>query len=218
MRGTPFIPLPATEQGNTESMMDDADTKLRRYCKRLSINSLSRLHLQSALYVHPVVRGDLLATFKVSEGEIKALHAKTENAELRSVYTMFIKVEVSSELNDQCVSDLRRVMHVVSSELDRFSGQLRQFIKDDKGCVLIAVFGLRGSTFPDMVSNNALPATVSIRNALEASGIHCRIGATFGQVYCGTVGGIRRHEYSVMGAPVVCSLIDGTVDFFSVML
>lgn len=29
-----------------------------------------------------------------------------------------------------------------------------------------------------------------------------RIGATFGKVYCGVVGGVRRHEFAVMGAPV----------------
>jgi AAA ATPase domain/Adenylate and Guanylate cyclase catalytic domain len=29
-----------------------------------------------------------------------------------------------------------------------------------------------------------------------------RIGATFGKVYCGVVGGLRRHEFACMGAPV----------------
>ena len=29
-----------------------------------------------------------------------------------------------------------------------------------------------------------------------------RVGATFGKVYCGVVGGLRRHEFAVMGAPV----------------
>ena len=33
-------------------------------------------------------------------------------------------------------------------------------------------------------------------------GVKNRIGATFGQVYCGVVGGIRRHEFSVLGAAV----------------
>lgn len=29
-----------------------------------------------------------------------------------------------------------------------------------------------------------------------------RVGATFGKVYCGVVGGVRRHEFAVMGAAV----------------
>jgi hypothetical protein len=48
-----------------------------------------------------------------------------------------------------------------------------------------------------------LPATFDIHKALkEELGVENRIGATFGQVYCGVVGGIRRHEFSVLGAPV----------------
>jgi hypothetical protein len=53
------------------------------------------------------------------------------------------------------------------------------------------------------VTNNALPATLDIHKALrEELGVDTRIGATFGQVYCGVVGGIRRHEFSVLGAAV----------------
>ena len=51
--------------------------------------------------------------------------------------------------------------------------------------------------------NNALPATFDIHKSLrDELGVDNRIGATFGVVYCGVVGGIRRHEFSVMGAPV----------------
>lgn len=53
------------------------------------------------------------------------------------------------------------------------------------------------------VANNGLPATFSIHKALkEELGVDNRIGATFGKVYCGVVGGVRRHEFSVLGAPV----------------
>ena len=48
-----------------------------------------------------------------------------------------------------------------------------------------------------------MPATQAIHKALrDELGVDTRIGATFGTVYCGVVGGIRRHEFSVMGAPV----------------
>jgi hypothetical protein len=54
-----------------------------------------------------------------------------------------------------------------------------------------------------MVANNALPATFAIHRALKNE-LHVdnRIGATYGKVYCGVVGGVRRHEFAVMGAPV----------------
>lgn len=71
------------------------------------------------------------------------------------------------------------------------------------GVVLIATFGLRGSTFPNMVANNALPAAFAINRCLrDELSVDNRIGCTFGKVYCGVVGGIRRHEFSVLGAPI----------------
>ena len=53
------------------------------------------------------------------------------------------------------------------------------------------------------VANNALPAVFAIHRALKTElGVESRIGATFGKVYCGVVGGVFRHEFAVMGAPV----------------
>ena len=56
---------------------------------------------------------------------------------------------------------------------------------------------------PFRITNNALPATFDIHKALfEELGVQTRVGATFGQVYCGTIGGIQRHEFSVLGSAV----------------
>lgn len=53
------------------------------------------------------------------------------------------------------------------------------------------------------VENNCLPATFAIHRALKTElNVDNRIGATFGKVYCGIVGGVRRHEFACMGAPV----------------
>jgi Adenylate and Guanylate cyclase catalytic domain len=32
--------------------------------------------------------------------------------------------------------------------------------------------------------------------------VKCKIGATFGEAYCGVVGGVKRHEYAVLGPSV----------------
>jgi len=48
-----------------------------------------------------------------------------------------------------------------------------------------------------------LPAIFALHRALKSElKVESRIGATFGKVYCGVVGGVRRHEFAVMGAPV----------------
>jgi hypothetical protein len=217
-RGTTFLDLDPRDSTvisklNTRNISAvPIQENLRQYCGRLSLLSLSRLHLQAALYVHPVVRGDILSAADVSspgaqsDGAMKQRHHM--ESELRSVYTMFIKAIIDPNLSGDPKIDnilfltLRDIMQLTSRELDRYSGQIRQFIVDDKGVVLIAVFGLRGSTFPNLVANNALPASFAIHRVLQGRGIDCRIGASFGKVYCGVVGGVRRHEYSVMGAPV----------------
>jgi Cdc6-like AAA superfamily ATPase len=56
---------------------------------------------------------------------------------------------------------------------------------------------------PNMVAERALPATISIHNALQMElGLQCKIGATIGEAYCGVVGGVKRHEYAVLGPSV----------------
>ena len=53
------------------------------------------------------------------------------------------------------------------------------------------------------VALRALPATISIFNALQNElGIVSKIGATVGEAYCGVVGGVKRHEYAVLGPSV----------------
>lgn len=202
-------------QAGPESAALQPYESLRMHCKALSHNALLRLHLQMALYVHPVIRGDELAlSAAIQSGKISQPTETVESrhraeAELRSVFTIFIKAIMSAkvtgvpDIDVELFKKLADIMHVVSRELDRYSGHLRQFIVDDKGIVLIATFGLRGSTFPNMVSNNGLPAVFAIHRALKFEcKVENRVGATFGKVYCGVVGGVRRHEFAVMGAPV----------------
>ena len=50
---------------------------------------------------------------------------------------------------------------------------------------------------------NALPATLKLHQLLvERHGVENKIGATLGKAYCGVVGGVRRHEYAVLGPTV----------------
>jgi hypothetical protein len=110
---------------------------IRQHCEQLNDIVLARLHLQVALYVHPVVRGDEISRSMPIVEAPESRHL--EEAELRSVYTMFINALVPPILIGEAKIDaihfqtLRDIMHVTSRELDRYSGQLRQFIVDDKG-------------------------------------------------------------------------------------
>jgi hypothetical protein len=101
---------------------------LRKHCRHMHRTALSRLHLQMALYVHPVVRGTELAisTGATTMPKLDAPQSRhLAEAELRSVYTMFIKALISSRTTGNPKTDsvlletLRNIMHVTSRELDR---------------------------------------------------------------------------------------------------
>lgn len=128
---------------------------LRMHCKSLNHAALARLNLQMALYVHPVIRADELAlSAAIQAGKIAHPTETLESrhraeAELRSVYTMFIspiitpRITGAKEVDEELYKKLGDIMHVTSRELDRYSGHLRQFIVDDKGKSVWAVARLR---------------------------------------------------------------------------
>jgi len=167
---------------------------------------LKRLHQLISLYAHHVVaRGEFTvpAALQIDSSPQERLRAE---AELRDIYTIFIMPLISSGLKKKNKSNaalfhrLNDIFIVVNRELARYGGHLRQYIIDDKGIVLIATFGLRGATFPNMISCHGLPCTVAIHNALQVElDVESQIGGTFGTAYCGVVGGVCRHEYSVLG-------------------
>ena len=180
----------------------------------LESESLKEYRRLMSLYAHPVaVSNDVAAEndFMPSSRTIDKNNRdrQMEEAELRSVYVMFVNPIVAVEMTGDPKKDapsveiVHDIMKITNRELRRYNGHMRQFLMDDKGMVLIATFGLRGSTFPNMVGERALPATIALHNALQFEmGIECKIGATFGDAYCGAVGGEKRHEYAVMGPSV----------------
>lgn len=180
----------------------------------LHVDALIEYRRLMSLYAHPVVvSNDVAASnnFKLSTRSGTNQQHNREDAELRSVYIMFINPLVDLHLSGDAERDwkyvvlVNNIMNLVTRELNHHAGHLRQCIVDDKGLVLIATFGLRGSTFPNMVTERALPATFAVSRALEIElGVKSKIGATFGDVYCGAVGGELRHEYAVLG--VSCNL------------
>lgn len=188
---------------------------ITEHVEGLQPESLKEYRRLMSLYVHPVaVSNDTAAEndFQQSNRNTSDMNNRDrqlQEAELRSCYVMFINPIISVEMTGDAKKDsasvdyVQTIMKITNRELRRYNGHLRQFIKDDKGLVLIATFGLRGSTFPNMVGERALPCTIALHNAFQFEmGIESRIGATFGDVYCGAVGGEKRHEYAVMGPSV----------------
>ena len=186
----------------------DVDNMIQLF-EGLNFSELQWLRKMLSLYVHPVVvnEDNERASTSTNIGSFRVEHL-TE-AELRNVYTCFISPRIDHKLTGDDSIDqklfqlLNDIMIVTTRELSKAQGHLRQFMLDDKGLVLICTFGLRGSTFPDMMAQRALPFSLAIHRALEVDlGVKNTVGATLGKVYCGVVGSLKRHEFAVLGPSV----------------
>jgi len=165
-------------------------------CESMDIPELQDLRLMVALYVHPVVANEEIATNWQLKAHDTGQDRHVAEAELRNIYTIFISPMINAQLTGNASKDrdlfrlLNSTFLVVTRELEKYHGHLRQYIVDDKGTmmtffvqafmnaninsflkllnsvliplfgtaatslfigvVLIATFGLRGSTCPNM--------------------------------------------------------------------
>lgn len=107
----------------------------------------------------------------------------------------------SSDALAMLLTVMQRVMVTMQTTLYSYEGQLRQYIVDDKGTTLIAVFGL----YPFSHENDPLLAArcaLDMASALRAIDVPCQIGVTTGMVFAGAVGSSRRCEHAVIGDSV----------------
>lgn len=187
-------------------------------CEAWSAQELEDLQRRMSRYVHGVVYADefsreesmaVLSQKRASLVRNSNAKCKQTQSELRDVFTVFIQPKITDDLNGEAAGDdetldlLNSIMFIVNTEVTHHKAHLRQFIVDDKGLVVIANFGLRGSTFPNMIEERAIPCITNVRTLLKTElDLECSIGATYGKAYCGVVGGKTRHEYAILGPSV----------------
>ncbi|KAL9178556.1 hypothetical protein ACHAXT_001894 [Thalassiosira profunda] len=191
-----------------DSRMSNEASDVLGCCDDLDTIELRWLKKMVSLYVHPVIVNDENERTVPMRRESDQERHLAE-AELRNVYTCFITPLIDYRLTGDEEKDqrlfklLNDIMNLTTREVDSVQGHLRQFILDDKGLVLICTFGLRGSTFPNMIAQRAVPFSLAIHKALEEElGVKSKLAGTFGKVYCGVVGGLERHEFAVLGPSV----------------
>ena len=85
--------------------------------------------------------------------------------------------------------------------LSKTGGFLRQFLVDDKGCVVIAMWGVPSFTYPHNGSI-AVNCGMAIHAGTLALGHRCSIGITTGNVFCGNVGSLVRRDFVGIGHTV----------------
>lgn len=122
-------------------------------------------------------------------------------AELRQVTTMFLSLDSYSPSLHQDPATLQGFFFAAQQVLFESGGFLRQFLVDDKGCVLIAMWGMPSFTYSNNCSR-ALFTAVMILNQSKELGHKCSAGVTTGTVFCGSVGAPERRDYAAIGNEV----------------
>ena len=120
---------------------------------------------------------------------------------LRPMTVLFIGSTEFTFASDEDLEAFDELIRSIQRTLYRFEGSLNKVAVDDKGTVIMALFGAPPLAHTD-------DATRGVKAALEIQAMASRlsldvaIGVTTGRVFAGPVGSELRYEYTVMGDAV----------------
>ena len=121
-------------------------------------------------------------------------------ADVRVVTTLFVKLNGMENNAIDMMALLQEAFARCLVVIRKADGMVRQFIVDDKGCVLIVCFGVANHTHQDDASR-AIITAVGIKTAVAqlSPPVTCSVGLSTGRAFCGVVGASERSEYAVVG-------------------
>ncbi|PHJ17195.1 adenylate, partial [Cystoisospora suis] len=118
--------------------------------------------------------------------------------ELRVVSVMFICVrglDVSTRTGSLIAHKLMKMTQKAAYTME---GSVNKFLVDDKGVLLLVMFGLPPVYHLDDPIR-AIMAALRVIDGMKVLGLDAGIGITSGRVWCGTVGNEIRKEYTALG-------------------
>ena len=102
--------------------------------------------------------------------------------------------------NGAVIAEFQSMARMMMEVCAKHRGDVRQLITDDKGTVMILLFGLQADWANPL---RGVRAAVEIHQQMKERQLgHVAIGITTGQVFCGTVGNAQRCEYTAVGDKV----------------
>jgi len=173
---------------------------MRKSISQFSLSDTGRSRSSGLIYDDKVIKA---AGKFVPRPVLKAIYSDTLSliGELRQVTTMFMSIDTYSPVKNRDPCSLQPFFKMAQEVLHESGGFLRQFLVDDKGCVLIALWGIPTFTH----ANNCYRALYCGSSILRNSGLYghsVSIGITTGNVYCGVIGSIERRDYAGIGTDV----------------
>lgn len=144
-----------------------------------------------------------LSTF-VPKPVLVALRAESNHqiGELRTVTTLFLSVDSYDPIANRDPASLQSFFLIAQQVLQVTGGFMRQFLIDDKGCVLILMWGVPLYTYANNCSRAIFSAYNICTRSLREAGHRCSVGITTGNVFCGTIGAAERSDYVGIGNEV----------------
>jgi len=122
-------------------------------------------------------------------------------AVLRPMSVLFVGISGIDYAQASAVDRLHNFVRSVQETIQHYEGSLNRLAVDDKGTVLLALFGAPPHAHEDD-SERALRCALDLLAMARAQDVQLAIGATTGRVFAGPVGSATRREYTVMGDTV----------------
>lgn len=120
---------------------------------------------------------------------------------LRDMTVLFIGLKDYEFTGARAISQFHELVRDVQGALYRFEGSLNKVAVDDKGALIMALFGAPPLAHEDDTVRG-LKAALEIQALSRRRQQPLAIGITTGQVFAGPVGSEMRYEYTVMGDTV----------------
>ena len=116
----------------------------------------------------------------------------------RVVSVMFVKLLDLAPGAATALETAQAAMVCMQQVFLQFDGYINQILIDDKGAVIVGVFGAPPQAHEDDALRS-VEASLELRRALAGVGQRSSIGVTTGRAFAGPVGGMLRRSYTVMG-------------------
>jgi len=119
-------------------------------------------------------------------------------AVLRPMSVLFINVSGIDYEQPGAVARLHAFLRTAQKTIHRYEGSINKLSVDDKGTVVLVLFGAPPRAHEDDPVR-ALRCALDLQAQVEAQGLQLAIGVTTGRVFAGPIGSQTRREYTVMG-------------------
>ncbi len=122
-------------------------------------------------------------------------------ATLRPMSVLFVGVNGLAYEQPNAIDKLHNFLQGAQEIIYHYQGSLPRLTVDDKGTVLLILFGAPPYSHEDD-PERALRCALDLQNLAKNQNLKLAIGVTTGRVFAGPVGSTTRREYTVMGNTV----------------